>query len=78
MARSSSLGAALTLTTIRALLSLAAGRIADHTIQCKLTLGGNLAGTIHYHETLLPLLLADAVIHIAGPKAYENCLFATF
>ena len=41
-------GAALTLTTIREsglypLLSHAAGRIADHTVQCKLTLGGNLA-----------------------------------
>ncbi len=70
-------GAALTLTTIREsglypLLSLAAGRIADHTIQCKLTLGGNLAGTIHYHETLLPLLLADAVIHIAGPHGVRE------
>ncbi len=63
-------GAALTLNEIRdsrlfPLLSLAAGRIADHTIQCKLTLGGNLAGTILYHETLLPLLLADATLETA-------------
>jgi len=70
-------GAALTLTTIREsglypLLSLAAGRIADHTIQCKLTLGGNLAGTIHYHETLLPLLLADATIHIANAQCIRE------
>jgi CO/xanthine dehydrogenase FAD-binding subunit len=60
-------GAALTLDEVARsglfpLLGLAAGRIADHTIQLKLTLGGNLAGTIIYHETMLPLLLADAAI----------------
>ncbi|MPN18753.1 hypothetical protein SDC9_166116 [bioreactor metagenome] len=65
-------GAAATLHSISEsgifpLLGLAGGRIADHTIQVKITLGGNLAGTIHYHETLLPLLLADASIHIVSP-----------
>ncbi len=70
-------GAALTLTTIREcglypLLSLAAGRIADHTVQCKLTLGGNLAGTIHYHETLLTLLLADAVLLVANAQSIRQ------
>ena len=68
-----SFGAASTLNEIKEsnlypLLGLAAGRIADHTIQCKLTLGGNLAGTIKYHETLLPLLLADATISLSGPS----------
>lgn len=62
-------GAAATLNDIHEcglypLLGLAGSRIADHTIQCKLTLGGNLAGTICYHETLLPLLLADGTIAI--------------
>ncbi len=71
------LGAALTLTTVHEcglypLLSLAAGRIADHTIQCKLTLGGNLAGTIHYHESLLPLLLADATLHVANVQGTRD------
>lgn len=66
------LGAAATINDIIAsgvfpLLGLAAGRIADHTVQCKITLGGNLAGTIIYHETLPPLLLADSTIYIAGP-----------
>jgi CO/xanthine dehydrogenase FAD-binding subunit len=65
-------GAASTLSAIQEadlfpLLSLAASRIADHTIQCKLTLGGNLAGTIIYREMLLPLLLADSTIEIFGP-----------
>jgi CO/xanthine dehydrogenase FAD-binding subunit len=67
------LGAAATLNDIiesnlYPLLSLAAGRIADHTVQCKITLGGNLAGTIIYHETLPPLLLADGTIYLAGPS----------
>ncbi len=67
------LGAAATLSDIIRsdlfpLLGLAAGRIADHTIQCKITLGGNLAGTIIYHETLPPLLLADSIVRLAGPS----------
>jgi CO/xanthine dehydrogenase FAD-binding subunit len=70
-------GAALTLNAIREnglypLLGLAGGRVADHTIQCRLTLGGNLAGTIHYHETLLPLLLADGALRIAGPDGLRE------
>ncbi len=36
-----------------------AGRIADHTNQCKITLGGNLNSTIIYRETALPFLLCD-------------------
>lgn len=65
-----SFGAAATLNDIKRselfpLLSLAAGRIADHTIQCRLTLGGNLSGTIIYRETLMPLLLADAQVELA-------------
>jgi CO/xanthine dehydrogenase FAD-binding subunit len=70
-------GSAVTLSAIYEsgifpLLGLAAGRIADHTVQCKLTLGGNLAGTIHYHETLLPLMLADSTIHIASPQGVRQ------
>ncbi|MEL7610272.1 MAG: FAD binding domain-containing protein [Bacillota bacterium] len=42
------------------LLGLACGRVADHTNQCRITLGGNLSGTIRYREASLPLLLADA------------------
>ncbi len=46
-------------------LGAAASRIADHTIQCKITLGGNLCGTIIYREAVLPLLLTDSqvVVH---------------
>lgn len=65
------LGAGLTLSNLIEsndfpLLSKTAGRIADHTMQCKITLGGNLAATIIYRETALPLLLTDAKLTFAG------------
>jgi len=67
------LGAALTLSDITEanyfpLLSKTCGRIADHTMQCKITLGGNLASTIIYREAVLPLLLADARLTVAGQE----------
>lgn len=67
------IGAAVTLTTIAEkglfpLLTLAVERIADHTIQDKITLGGNIAGTIIYRETVLPLLVANGEITLASNK----------
>jgi CO/xanthine dehydrogenase FAD-binding subunit len=66
------MGAALTLTQLHEanlfpLLSQAGARVADHTIQNKITLGGNICGTIIYKEALLPLLLTDSKALIAGP-----------
>jgi CO/xanthine dehydrogenase FAD-binding subunit len=66
------IGAAVTLTQIHEsnlfpLLAQAGARVADHTIQNKITLGGNLCGTIIYREAVLPLLLADSEIVIASP-----------
>lgn len=46
------------------LLGRTASRISDHTMQQRITLGGNLAGTIRYKEAALPLLLADAVVTV--------------
>lgn len=43
-------------------------RIADHTAQYKITVGGNVMGSIIYKEALLPLLLADAEIETFGPE----------
>lgn len=65
------IGAACTLNQIKEsklfpLLALACGRIADHTNQCRITLGGNLCGTIIYRETSLPLLLSDAAVTLFG------------
>ncbi len=71
------LGSALTLSDITEanyfpLLSKTMGRIADHTMQCKITFGGNLASTIIYRETVLPLLLTDATLTIAGQSGLHE------
>lgn len=59
------------------LLSLACGRIADHTNQCRITLGGNLCGTIIYRETSLPLLLCDADVTIMGGQGLRRVPFSS-
>jgi CO/xanthine dehydrogenase FAD-binding subunit len=71
------LGAGLTLDEVRRsgkfpLLGKTAGRIADHTVQCKITLGGNIASTIIYREAVLPLLLGDALLTAAGPQGIRT------
>jgi len=71
------LGAGLTLSDLVEwngfpLLSKTAGRIADHTMQCKITLGGNLCATIIYRETALPLLLSDAKLTFAGTCGFRE------
>jgi CO/xanthine dehydrogenase FAD-binding subunit len=73
------LGGAVTLSEIGEsglfpLLGSTAGRIADHTMQCRITLGGNLCSAIIYREAVLPLLLADASLTVAesdGLKEYR-------
>lgn len=65
------IGSAVTLSNIAdnnlfPLLSLAVERIADHTIQDKITLGGNMAGTIIYKESILPLLISNSEIILAS------------
>lgn len=67
------LGAGVTLSAIAEtdyfpLLTKTVKRIADHTIQEKITLGGNLAGTIIYREGILPLLAADGEVVLAQVK----------
>lgn len=71
------IGAAVTLTQIGdlnlfPLLSLTVRRIADHTIQGKITLAGNIAGTIIYRESVLPLMVANADIVIAGKDGIKR------
>jgi len=48
------------------LMAAVAGRAADHTVRCQITLGGNLAGSIPYREAVLPLLLTDSVAVIGS------------
>ncbi len=71
------LGSCLTLSEITEsncfpLLGKTAGRIADHTMQCRITLGGNLASAIIYRETVLPLLLTDARLTAAGRNGLKE------
>lgn len=65
------IGACNTLSRIKEsqmfmLLGKACGRVADHTNQCRITLGGNICGTIIYRETVLPLLISDAQVTLFG------------
>lgn len=74
------IGVACTLNQIKEskffpLLGLACGRIADHTNQCRISLGGNLCGTIIYRETSLPLMLSDADITLYGPEGQRTVPF---
>lgn len=57
------------------LMGRSCGRIADHTNQCRITLGGNLCGTIMYREASLPLLLSDAEITLYGPEGGRTVPF---
>lgn len=50
------------------LLEKAAAGVADHTVRNRLSFGGNIAGQLPYRETVLPLLLAEAELMLAGPE----------
>lgn len=58
------------------LWSSVAGRVADHTTRCKITLGGHVAGTIPYREAALPLWLAEARLTLAGPGGVREVGFS--
>ncbi|HWR22604.1 MAG TPA: FAD binding domain-containing protein [Feifaniaceae bacterium] len=74
------IGAALSLTAVKdakrfPLLGSACGRVADHTNQCRITLGGNLCGSIRYRETSLPLLVSDAKLLLASASGTRTVPF---
>jgi CO/xanthine dehydrogenase FAD-binding subunit len=65
------LGAGLSLTKLEEadpfpLLSKTAREVADRTSRNKITLGGNICGRIFYREAVLPFLLADSQVVLAG------------
>ena len=65
------IGAGVTLTEIAegdlfSPLTMAVKRIADHTMQGKITIGGNICGTIIYREAVLPLLVSDSRVTLAS------------
>ncbi|AJD32676.1 MULTISPECIES: FAD binding domain-containing protein [Clostridium] len=73
------IGSAVTLTQIAEanlfpLLGLTVQRIADHTMQDKITLGGNIAGTIIYREAVLPLLISNSEVLIASSSGIKQVL----
>lgn len=43
-------------------------QIADHTSRNKITIGGNMNSRLMYREGILPLIVADAKVRIAGQK----------
>ncbi|MBS4205385.1 FAD binding domain-containing protein [Lederbergia citrea] len=65
------MGAAASLTEVEEvrefpLLSKTVREIADRTSRNKITLGGNICGQIFYREAILPLLVTDSLVGIAG------------
>jgi carbon-monoxide dehydrogenase medium subunit len=71
------LGSALTLTKIEEanlfpLLTKTVSEVADHTARGKITLGGNICAQIFYREAVLPFLLADSQVILAGPEGIRN------
>lgn len=71
------IGAAVTLTSVSEsnifpLLGKTAHHVADFTNRNKITIGGNICGKFFYREALLPFLLADSQLVLAGAKGIRN------
>lgn len=54
------------------LLGQAICEVADHTARTNITLGGNLCSQIIYRESVLPLLLSDSQVRIAGEEGIKE------
>lgn len=71
------IGASITLTQLEEskifpLLGRAARKVADHTVRNKLTVGGNICGKITFREAVLPFLLSDSTVVLAGQRGIRN------
>ncbi len=71
------IGAATTLSQIQEanvfpLLSWCGGRVADHTMRNKITLGGNICSRIPYREAVLALLVSDSEMIIWGKQGLKR------
>ncbi|QRZ91528.1 xanthine dehydrogenase [Bacillus subtilis] len=65
------MGAGVSLTKVEEenpfpLLSKTVSEIADRTARNKISLGGNICGNIYYREAVLPLLISDSLVGVAG------------
>ena len=75
-------GAALPLNNIIdktrvTLLSQTLGKIADHTIRNRLTLGGNIMGYLPFKEAVLAFLVLDGSAEIFGPQGWRTQSLST-
>jgi CO/xanthine dehydrogenase FAD-binding subunit len=73
------IGACVSLTRIAdsgffPLLGKVCTGIADHTVQGKITIGGNICGRIIYHEAILPLFLTDCTVIVVGKCGWRQLL----
>jgi len=71
------IGASITLTQLEEskifpLLGRAARKVADHTVRNTLTVGGNICGKITFREAVLPFLLSDSTVVLAGQMGIRN------
>lgn len=71
------IGAAITLTQLEEsnifpLLGRAARKVADHTVRNRLTIGGNICGKITFREAVLPFLLSDSTVVLAGQRGIRK------
>jgi len=75
------IGSAVTLTELTddprvveafPLLAATAREIADKTARNKITFGGNICGQIIYREAVLPLLVCDSTVFVAGPRGVQQ------
>ncbi len=48
------------------LMAQVMSKIADHTVRNRLTIGGNVCGRLFYREAILPVMVSDGVLVIAG------------
>lgn len=67
------IGAAISITQVAEsgqfpLFTESAARVADHTARCKITVGGNICSNLIYREGVLPFLVTDSRVVVAGPE----------
>lgn len=73
------LGSAVTLTKVSEtnmfpMLSKVIRRTADHTSRDKISLGGNICGKIQYKESVLPFLICESRVLVAGPSGMRTAV----
>ncbi|MET3317690.1 UNVERIFIED_ORG: CO/xanthine dehydrogenase FAD-binding subunit [Peribacillus simplex] len=56
------------------LLTNTSKEVADYSSRNSITIGGNICGQIFYREAVLPFLLSDSTVIIAGPSGVKKIL----